>query len=286
MTHWAIHARKISSNNYFINHLNINFMNKNKTFKRFLKLMGFKMEDVLSTEDIISVVAAQVKTNNLKLDDVLTVFDAKNISRSDLTAFVQRVATQNAWNLETMFGAREFSLDEAAKDISKDALKEFVLRTAKKNNWDVNTLLGFVTAPQTVVAPKVMSKSNFSKPLQIFDDAESKMSFAKCENETIGVLINSPKVGSFILALKDYAQNLDFEQTTAKIANLPAVNGKKWIVPSDEHFRALSGKFRQLNDLLDRLNGNVIYTRGAYLSSTSQANKPSSWHVRLVLPLD
>ena len=126
-------------------------MNKNKILKRFLKLMGFKLEDVLTTEDVISVVTAQVKSKEIKLDDVLAVFDAKNISRDDLHTFVQRVAKQNAWSLYALFGLKDPSLnDVAAKDISKDTLKAFVLRIAAKNNWDVKEMFGLPRKPLTI----------------------------------------------------------------------------------------------------------------------------------------
>lgn len=259
-------------------------MNKNKILKRFLKLMGFKLEDVLTTEDVISVVTAQVKSKEIKLDDVLTVFDAKNISRDDLHTFVQRVAKQNAWSLYALFGLKDPSLnDVAAKDISKDALKAFVLRTAKKNNWDVKEMFGLPRKPLTITKVEEQPKP---ETLKFFEDAKTKLVYAAEDGKTLGIVIDKPTVGRFILALNEFAKDMNLQQTNAQISQLPKVDGRKWIVPSDEHFKALGGNLHDINDLLTRLDGDVIYTRGAYLSSTSQANRPQSWHVRLILELD
>ena len=259
-------------------------MNPNKTFKRFLKLFGFKMEDVLSTEDIISVVTSQVKAKELKLDDVLLVFEAEGIAKGDFKVFANRVAGKNNWDLNAMFGAKAPSLDEMAENISKADFQAFVQRVAKKNDWDLNAMFGLKPTPQT--AAKTTAKTSAkNEQFQFIEDPATKLTYAVRNGNTLGVVISSPKVGRFVLALKDFAKDLDIYQTNTQVSLLASEAGKKWIVPSDEHFRAVAGNLRNINDLLGRLGGDVIYSRGAYLSSTSQANRPESWHVRLVLPL-
>lgn len=238
------------------------------------------MEDVLSTEDIISVVTSQVKAKELKLDDVLLVFEAEGIAKGDFKVFANRVAGKNNWDLQTMFGVKTPSLDEVAENISKDDFQAFVQRTAKKNNWNLNAMFGLKPTPQTAAKTQVNNEK-----IQFFEDAETNLTYAVRNGNTLGVVISSPKVGRFVLALKDFAKDLDIHQTNTQVSLLASEAGKKWIVPSDEHFRAVAGNLRNINDLLGRLGGDVIYSRGAYLSSTSQANRPESWHVRLVLPL-
>lgn len=238
------------------------------------------MEDVLSSEDIISVVASQVKAKELKLDDVLLVFEAASIGKGDFKSFANHLAEKNNWDLSAMFGVKTPSLDEVAGNISKGDFQAFVQRMAKKNNWNLDAMFGLTPTPQTAAQTPAKNEQ-----FQFIEDPTTKLTYAVRNSNTLGVVICSPKVGRFVLALRDFAKDLDIHQTNTQVSLLPSEGGKKWIVPSDEHFRAVAGNLRNINDLLNRLDGDVIYSKGAYLSSTSQANRPQSWHVRLVLPL-
>ncbi len=102
---------------------------------------------------------------------------------------------------------------------------------------------------------------------------------------TIGLLIRSSSAGTFVLAHRNYARNLDFSQTRNRLRDEEPIVGRSWIVPEDKHFKAIQTLGVQgVNKALREINGDEI-GRSAYLSATSQHNRPASWLVRLILPL-
>lgn len=103
--------------------------------------------------------------------------------------------------------------------------------------------------------------------------------------EIIGLLISGSSAGTFILARCDYARNMDFYHTKCRLEREKPVAGRRWEVPEDRHFNALEVMgIKSINSALREIKGDEI-KQHTYLSATSQANQPSSWIVRLIIPL-
>lgn len=88
----------------------------------------------------------------------------------------------------------------------------------------------------------------------------------------------------YVIALKNAAMNLKLEAAMKLADKQKKVDGINWIVPSDEHFMALQDKLLRVNRFLEIFNGDKI-GKVPFLSTTSQANPPQTWNVRLILPL-
>ncbi len=129
------------------------------------------------------------------------------------------------------------------------------------------------------------SDSISSKKIE-FSVRGNGITYARCEGRPIGIVINSMLRGKFILALREHGRNQDITVAQREAENLPAIAGKKWIVPSDDHFKAIRAKISQINATLRELGGDEISRDIGYLSSTSQQNQPARWNVRFVLPID
>lgn len=106
------------------------------------------------------------------------------------------------------------------------------------------------------------------------------MTYISYNGVTIGLVFDN-----FVLALRNQAQNIKLKEAQQIAASLFTPTGKKWIVPSDTHWKTVSQTgLNKVNDALKELGGDII-DRTGFLSSTSQANRPWRWNVRFILPL-
>ncbi len=118
-----------------------------------------------------------------------------------------------------------------------------------------------------------------------FYTTRNGMTYANHDDKVLGLVFQLRSGKKFVLSSKEYRQSMDINETQKMLRDMPAVGGRKWIVPGDEHFMAVQNAgLSMVNDAFCEIGGARIADK-AYLSATSQANRPSSWYVRLILPL-
>ena len=128
-----------------------------------------------------------------------------------------------------------------------------------------------------------------SADIKILTDKKSGLCYAQYAGKFIGVVLSAEKTGKFVFAAHNACptgNKVDIYEAQKMLKEMSDVAGHYWIVPSDAHFMPVKQNFHAINDLLRRYGGDIItYGSVGFLSSTSQANKPSQWNVRFVLPL-
>lgn len=187
-------------------------------------------------------------------------------------------------------------LDDVTQALSNDSTPQNLSVFAVRQAIETGTLKLVDLFPKGSEAQKklvaFLAGDDFAAPVQQpkieFRRASNGRSYAVLGNKVLGVLICSQTLGRFVFALEKYGENISYDQALRELSNMPAVAGKKWIVPSDDHLRAAVGSrdaLSSVNFVLNELHGAPVGSR-PLLSSTSQANRPNRWDVRLVLPLD
>lgn len=133
-------------------------------------------------------------------------------------------------------------------------------------------------------APSAQTKSSTLRMLRFATHGASGLRYALHGSSVIGPVIEARGL-KFVLDLKNCACNLTFEEAKEVAEQKETVNGISWIIPGDEHFYAILGfGTAKVNNFLEAFGGDKI-TNTPFLSATSQANRPSKWNVRLILPL-
>ncbi|MCM1324692.1 MAG: hypothetical protein NC218_11270 [Acetobacter sp.] len=157
-------------------------------------------------------------------------------------------------------------------------------------------LVEFVAGEDFGTPPKIPEK--VTKQIE-YAVTSNGMTYAKYEGKVLGLVFNSSSDGKFlglvfnsssngkfIFALRNNGYNKPIKIAREEAEGLPKVAGRKWCVPSDSHFKAIREYgVSKVNNALKELRGDEIGNLG-FLSSTSQANQPSRWCVRFVLPLN
>ncbi len=117
-----------------------------------------------------------------------------------------------------------------------------------------------------------------------FHTTRNGMTYAAYKGLTLGIVLQC-QGKKFVLSAKGYAKNTTISETRNMLERCPVVDGKRWIVPYDEHFIAIrNAGMDRVNTALREIGGDRM-SCNAYLSATSQANQPASWGVRIILPL-
>lgn len=119
-----------------------------------------------------------------------------------------------------------------------------------------------------------------------YGSTRNGLKYAMYKGNILGIVMEGRYIGKFILAKDEYRQNLNIYQARNLLETIPKVGEKSWIVPNDEHFRAIQNLGPKINSALCEISGMEMQKSKAYLSATSQENPPTFWNVRFVLPLD
>lgn len=137
----------------------------------------------------------------------------------------------------------------------------------------------------SVEAPAAVAKdSATSKKMEIRVHQTTGIRYVMHNYSTIGILVEGKGL-RFVFALKNAGRNITIGQAKAMAQAEPQIDGISWIVPSDEHFRAIQSLgIRAINQVLGKFGGDSISSI-PFLSTTSQNNPPREWNVRFVLPL-
>lgn len=109
------------------------------------------------------------------------------------------------------------------------------------------------------------------------------LEYALNGGDVVGPVIKERQV-RYVLALKNIATNLNINEARYLANEQECIGGINWIVPNDDHFRALQMNLSKVNRFLEAYGGDKIGNI-PFLSETSQSNQPRTWNVRLILPL-
>lgn len=151
---------------------------------------------------------------------------------------------------------------------------------AQSNAWE--KLIDFVASNDFTSSQKTLFQSNDEIE---YAHTTNNMEYAKYHGRILGLVFSLGHGERFVFSLYNNARDLNINQAREQVAKLSPICGKKWIVPSDEHFRCLQHLTpHAINDALRELGGHEI-NRVGFLSTTSQHNCPHTWYVRFVLPL-
>ena len=132
--------------------------------------------------------------------------------------------------------------------------------------------------------PKSKSQTSPScKMLRFATHGATGLDYALYGSDVIGPVIKSERF-RYVLALKNIAANLTIDQAQELAHNQESVGDLDWIVPNDDHFKAMIGNLSKINHFLENFGGDKITTT-PFLSTSYQGNKPSKWNVRFILPL-
>lgn len=170
-------------------------------------------------------------------------------------------------------------LENIRKKIENDSINMSVLFSSDSKAFD--KLIKFIGGkdfgtPLTEIKPETKEKNKI-----VYNKTRNGITYASYNGIAFGLVIEG-----FILALRNQAKNVKIDKAKQIAASLFAPEGKQWIIPYDAHWRAVSHiGMDRVNNALRELNGDII-DRTGFLSSTSQANQPSMWYVRFILPLD
>ncbi len=118
-----------------------------------------------------------------------------------------------------------------------------------------------------------------------YGKTQNGMTYAKYQGKTLGVVFYQGN-DAYVLSLRNNGKDIEYARAQKLATERSAPKGKCWIVPSDEHWRAIASAINKINSALCELDGDEIDRSIGYLSSTSQANRPRYWNVRFILPLD
>ena len=131
--------------------------------------------------------------------------------------------------------------------------------------------------------PSAQRGSQTCKMFHFATHGATGLEYALNGGEVIGPVIKG-KAFRYVLALKNIAQNLTIDEAE-KLAGLQeSVAQMHWIVPNDDHFKAIVGNLTKINRFLEAFGGDKIGNT-PFLSASFQSNKPQNWNVRLILPL-
>ena len=137
------------------------------------------------------------------------------------------------------------------------------------------------------VTLKELEKELMSQPKKdeiTYGFTSYRREYAKYRGKVLGLVFRSSK-GDFILSLHSNGRNIEIFDAEKQAYDMEAPAGKHWEVPEDWHFRTIIDmNLTDTNQSLKELGGDMMQSK-AYLSATSQHNRPSSWEVRFILPL-
>lgn len=132
--------------------------------------------------------------------------------------------------------------------------------------------------------PRSKSKAIPScKMLRFATHGTTGLEYALYGGDVIGPIVKGDRF-RYVLALKNIAVNLTIDQAQELARNQESIGNLDWIVPNDDHFKAMIGNLSRINSFLEAHGGDKITTT-PFLSASYQGNKPSKWNVRFILPL-
>lgn len=121
------------------------------------------------------------------------------------------------------------------------------------------------------------------KMLRFSTHGTTGLEYALNGGDVVGPIITGKGI-RYVLALKNIAQNLTLEEAEKLARMQESVGGFDWIVPCDDHFKAMIGNLSRINTFLEAYGGDKI-GHTPFLSTSFQHNKPQRWNVRFILPL-
>jgi hypothetical protein len=127
------------------------------------------------------------------------------------------------------------------------------------------------------------ARASSCKMLHFATHGATGIEYALNGGDVIGPIIEGKGI-RYVLALKNIAVNLTIDEAEKLAGVQESIGGFKWIVPNDDHFKAMLGNLSKINRFIEAYDGDKIGNT-PFLSASFQSNKPQRWNVRLILPL-
>ena len=187
-------------------------------------------------------------------------------------------------SLKAMMNSFGITLNDIVDNDELLALLRLRLYNGKISKQDMLNIVNNLSENQLEQKPEVPPMQADAEMLKFATHGATGLCYALCGGKVVGPVIEARGL-KFVLDLKNCASNLTLEEAEKFTRQKGNVGGMSWIVPSDDHFYALQKiGAAKLNSFLEAYGGDTI-NAPPFLSTTSQANQPRQWNVRLVLPL-
>lgn len=209
-----------------------------------------------------------MQTLGVTLDDVNKALTDAITKKAEITDFQKAIASGDV-TIKELFPTGSAAWDKLIEFIASD---DFCAEQPPQKNEE-NCEETHAVAPLRRSAEITYSRTS------------NGSMYAKYNGKILGLVLSLSLGGDFVLALYDHGHKIEIQQAKEEAANVSAPTGKRWIVPTDTHFNAIRRYgVEKVNNALKELHGDLIRQQ-AYLSATSQANRPENWVVRFILPL-
>ncbi|MBR1600468.1 MAG: hypothetical protein IJ677_02695 [Alphaproteobacteria bacterium] len=146
-----------------------------------------------------------------------------------------------------------------------------------------NEILRMLECIPDAKKPSANQGSTTCKLLHFAKHGITGIEYALNGGEVIGPVVKDRQI-RYVLALKNIATNLNIDEARRLADRQECICGINWIIPNDDHFRALQVNLSKVNRFLEAYGGDKIGST-PFLSATSQSNPPRTWNVRFILPL-
>ncbi len=178
------------------------------------------------------------------------------------------------------------TLNVSLSDLIEDGELIGLLRTRILNDRltknEILRMLGELPDAKPEKAPTAQG-SQTCKLLHFAKHGLTGLEYALNGGDVVGPVVKGRQI-RYVLALKNIASNLNIDEARHLADRQECIGGINWIVPNDDHFRALQMNLSKINRFLEAHGGDKIGNI-PFLSATSQSNSPRTWNVRFILPL-
>lgn len=187
-------------------------------------------------------------------------------------------------SLKAMMYSFGITLNDIVDNDELLALLRLRLYNGKISKQDTLNIVNNLSENQFEQKPEVPLQPAVREMLKFATHGATGLLYALCDDKVIGPVIEANGL-KFVLDLKNSTCNLTLDEAEKLTKQKGNIGGISWIVPGDNHFYAMQKiGAAKLNSFLEAYGGDTINAT-PFLSTTSQANQPKQWNVRLVLPL-
>lgn len=234
--------------------------------KNLMANLGVKPEEILEANEVLALVEKYVKDGKIRLYDLLINQDENILKNGELKSFVSLCFHDGILEAKDFFKNGEKSDDTATVQSGSPVMQP-------------------IAEDERVYGSAGSIYSSKVDKIEYRTDNNSGLEYAIHKGKVLGVVLSGNGTGSFIFALKNFGQNVKIGEARKIAAKQGTIDGKEWIVPSDNHFLAVKAQgLEKVNSLLAHLGGDKLGPRGL-LSTTSQHNMPLNWDVRFVMEI-